>query len=607
VVAALMLGGMELAPTAPAQAQEGVRVQIDSRDEASGVRAIGAALEGIRTGVWRFERRDGSVLFVGEYGPRGLTGPCAYYRPDGTLDDECYSGDYLDGERVGPLTGLPAGAPEPAAALDPLRVVAPEASARATELVEAFLASDGPAPRALVEQPREAYHARVRRLLACDLADPADVRVAERLHRDLLGRVCGAAWEWHAGTGPESAAANARNVLRWATFLDVMAGREEAFAAFRPEEHWVPVALEFTVLAHPPAPLALTSGWADVGLVGIGIGGKYGMRFGGRRSLKARGGAGTEEPQQDASSWVAERASPEGGWRAAEHGGDARFDVGVTAMCALALLGDTSGLASGPHHATLEAAMRWLVRRQDPRTGELAGSHGEAVYEHALATTALGEYAQFADRPAVHQALRRGVDFLLAARTPDGAWPLVRGADGDAATTAATLLALRTADAGGCGVAADVFARGLAWLSAQAKPSGALRAPPGERALAPMGEHGATAAAVLAAFFVGANPARDAWLESAASWLAARPPLADRKQPAGDPQYVFWGIHAAYQLGGTKHFQRWNEGMKKVLLANREPDALALAGHGGGALFAAACKSLSLQVYYRYGRILPAR
>ena len=239
--------------------------------------------------------------------------------------------------------------------------------------------------------------------------------------------------------------------------------------------------------ANADAPFESNSGWNNAVGLGGGAGGKYGGR-GGRGGK--RGGNPTEQAVADALKWLYDHQSPGGFWDADEFmaydkypsqppsdgKGNPAVDVGLTGLALLAFTGNGNTLAAGPYHETVAKGIAWLksVQRDDGLFGDEVGN--PTLYNHAIATMAMGEAYYFANRsPALKQPLTKAVTIILNARNNYGAWryQLEPNGDNDSSITGWMIFALKTAEDGKIVVDHGAYDGALTWFdSMEDKNSG---------------------------------------------------------------------------------------------------------------------------------------
>jgi hypothetical protein len=172
--------------------------------------------------------------------------------------------------------------------------------------------------------------------------------------------------------------------------------------------------------------------------------------------------AAAANPIGDALKWLEAHQSPDGGWECEGFGrwcegkpasgagpdgaGKAMYDVGVTGLALLALLG--SGDASrGDDPAGLgkatESGLRYLRNLQGDEGcyGPRLASH--YVYNHAIGALAMVEAYGATGSPVYRASAQKALDFIAIARNPYFAWRYgVRPGDNDTSVTGWMMMAL---------------------------------------------------------------------------------------------------------------------------------------------------------------------
>ncbi len=103
--------------------------------------------------------------------------------------------------------------------------------------------------------------------------------------------------------------------------------------------------------------------------------------------------------------------------------GDARFDVGVSALATQAFLAAGRDPRAGDDAEALAAALGWLLERQH-FSGAIGvdDADGASLYGHALSTAALARALALTDAPELVGPTDRALAFAAARRDPDGGW-----------------------------------------------------------------------------------------------------------------------------------------------------------------------------------------
>jgi hypothetical protein len=121
--------------------------------------------------------------------------------------------------------------------------------------------------------------------------------------------------------------------------------------------------------------------------------------------------------------------------------------------------------------------------------------------------------------------------------------------------------------------------------------------------------------AVLTRIFCGADK-DDEWVKKGTALMDRLPPRWDEAAGTIDYYYWYYGTLAMFQVGGDP-WERWNKAMTGSLVAHQRLDK-ADCRYGswdpidpwaadGGRVYSTAINTLSLEVYYRYGRVAGTR
>jgi len=376
-----------------------------------------------------------------------------------------------------------------------------------------------------------------------------------------------------------------------------------------------------------------------IGELGLGGGGPPGRHFG-PRGRRPRGQGGIEPALEAALAWLASHQAEDGRWDcdgfssrcAAEGepcsgGGSATHDVGVTGLALLAFLGEGNTQSEGRYRDTVARGLAWLVEEQDD--GGLIGpraSH-DFLYDHAIASLALCEAYALSRSPRLRGPAQAAIGLILRARNPYGAWryDLPPAGDSDTSVTGWMVFALASAqEAGLVGDYRAAFEGALSFLdevsdpvsgrvgySALGEPSARTRA--NEHYPTDCGE-AMTAVGLLCRIFLGETPASQPLLARHAERLAARPPVWDPAAFSADLYYWYYATYALWQMG-KPWWPAWEKALKTAVVDSQRRDGDARGswdpsdawGFSGGRVYATAVMTLSLEVYFRYGRLLGTR
>lgn len=379
----------------------------------------------------------------------------------------------------------------------------------------------------------------------------------------------------------------------------------------------------------------------------IGIAGG-GSKFGARRlGFGGNGGGGGGQKLHivldDALSWLAAHQSQDGSWDTdgfhAQCGaigsvpcdgpGRAGQDVGVTGLALLAFLGKGDTPNEGEYRTQVGKAVRWLRSVQDPDTGLIgdASTH-EYLYGHAIATLALCEAYYATESPLLKPTCQKAIYFIQRARNPYGAWRYDVPPTGmnDTSVTGWMVFALKAAEDAGLEVDQGSFDGALSWID-EATDLGSGRVGYNEAGslssrITGVNDHfppekgeAMTAVGLLCRVFMGQDdPAKFPVLDRHAELLTRSLPAWDPDGFGTDMYYWYYGTYAMFQLGG-KRWKAWEAKLKPAVIESQRSDGDAKGswdpvgpwGFSGGRVYSTALMALTVEVYFRYGRVAGAR
>ncbi|MCU0722438.1 MAG: terpene cyclase/mutase family protein [Planctomycetes bacterium] len=374
--------------------------------------------------------------------------------------------------------------------------------------------------------------------------------------------------------------------------------------------------------------------------IGGGAGGAFGGRFGGRRDLKAGGGSPRTEAAVAAGlTWLKDHQNPDGTWSCRKFmmnckkgacggaGASDDYDMGVTGLAMLAFLGAGQTHKHGRHKNTVKNGLKAMKDRQTPdgcfgpKTAD-----GHWIYNHAICTMAAAEAYGLSNRsPALAAMAQKSVDFLLECQNPYLGWRYGRQpGDNDSSVTGWAVLALKSAKIAGLHVPPASFEGALKWFDQATETSYyrtgySSRGDAGARPIDAQGKfqtsEAMTAAAVASRIFMlGEKSGNRPDVLGGANLLKQSPPRWDVKAGTIDFYYWYYGTLAMYQLG-RDHWKAWNDPMKNALVPTQRRegcedgswDPVDVWGTAGGRVYATAINILSLEIYYRFSRLLRDR
>ena len=323
----------------------------------------------------------------------------------------------------------------------------------------------------------------------------------------------------------------------------------------------------------------------------------------------------TEAAVIAALEWLAAQQEQDGRWDASEfgagretrtlgqdrHSAGADADTGISGLALLAFLGSGHTHIEGEYRETVQRGLEFVMRSQ-LKDGSLVGGAKdfEKMYCHGIALIALGEaYAMTGDTRLL-PALRRGVQYTLAAQDrTSGGWRYQPGDRGDMSQCGWQVMALRSAELGGLEIPAETRKGMSRFLDSvkQGVHGGLASYRPGERATRTM-----TAEAMVCRGFLDA-PAPSAASKEASDFLL-------RELPGQDEPNLYYWYYATLCLfqGQGEAWEEWNRALQRHLLKRqiREGqlagswDTRDVWGGYGGRVYTTAMAALCLEVYYRY-------
>ncbi len=300
------------------------------------------------------------------------------------------------------------------------------------------------------------------------------------------------------------------------------------------------------------------------------------------------------------AAWLVAHQSESGAWSAMDFSsrcgklgkiacggtGEALHDVGITGLCAMALLAAIEDPTKDAKLAHLARAADWLAAQQDPQSGLLGEKAGHSfLYSHAIATQALCE---------LHRAglLRQGTSVLegahraiCAAQNPGSGWryDLPPSGDSDTSVTAWMVMALGQLKVCGVEVSEQSFAGAQKFLLSMVAPENGRIGydQPGSLSSRQtrVNEHfpSESGEAMTAAGLI-AGAELDLRLEKFGRGWSTQLALVAKCMPAPAPDaapmdfyYVYWGAGALAVHEG-KNLEPWNKRMLSAVVSSQCKD-----------------------------------
>lgn len=347
----------------------------------------------------------------------------------------------------------------------------------------------------------------------------------------------------------------------------------------------------------------------------------------GRAGLVAGQGGSreTEEAVTAALRWLAAAQAPDGRWDPLLHGagreemvlgqnrgGAGRgADTGVTALAVLAFLGAGHSHVQGAYQNNVRRGLDFLLRSQ-AADGSLFGDATlyAQMYCHSMATFALAEAQAVTGDGRLEAAVRRAVNFSVAAQnTSTGGWRYRPGDTGDTSQLGWQIMALASAERAGVRVPDQTWNRVDRFLqSVRRGSSGGLAS---YRTDGPASTSMTAEALYCRLILLEMNGTSipETAADEATSQLIASAPTADHV----NLYYWYYATLALHhqQLASESAaaaWRTWNNAMVEALKQTQIADGDAVGSWGtntvwggyGGRVYTTALAAMCLEVYYRY-------
>jgi hypothetical protein len=292
---------------------------------------------------------------------------------------------------------------------------------------------------------------------------------------------------------------------------------------------------------------------------------------------------------------------PDGSWRLDgpfSEGADSGGEIAATAFGLLPFLaaGHTHRATSHPFDKPIEKALLFLIRRQDPKTGNFGGN----LYHHSLATIAMCEAYGLTQDPNLRVPAQKAINYLIACQHTEGGWRYGPNQAGDTSVTGWVVMALKSAKMSGLSVPEITFRKAINFINIvhDKKSDGYGYTGPG-------GSVTMTAVGLLCRQYLqNWGPTKLEMIRGVKNHIERTPPGKGRKHI----YYYYYATQVMHHFGGEA-WKNWNDKMKKELMDTQEKvgvnagswspsgDAHAKAG---GRLMYTSLSLLTLEVYYRY-------
>ncbi len=305
-------------------------------------------------------------------------------------------------------------------------------------------------------------------------------------------------------------------------------------------------------------------------------------------------------------SWLIRVQSLDGAWRingAFPNPGNLpprESEIGGTAFGLLPFLG--AGFThqpkkGNPYDKPIARALKFLISRQDPRTGY----YGGRMYAHALATIAMCEDYGLTQDPYYARSAQMAVNYLVSAQHSEGGWLYGPNQKGDTSVIGWCVMALKSAKMAGLRVPDITFKKAVRYLDSvcDRNNEGYGYTSKGSRTTM-------TAVGLLCRQYLqGWGHKNLRMIQGINNHLKKNPPGKTR-----NIYYYYYATQVMFHFG-HEDWIAWNKVMREDLIKRRDrsknpktsgswsPVGDRYAG-AGGRLMETSLSILTLEVYYRY-------
>lgn len=168
-----------------------------------------------------------------------------------------------------------------------------------------------------------------------------------------------------------------------------------------------------------------------------------------------------------ALDWFCQNQEPDGSWNAEKWGGNRRFEIALTALPTLALLGAES--FTPERSSAIADAILWL-QKQQTESGAFGPDFQGSPYNQGIATFALLRAYEREPNTRLKQSLDAALNTIIARQTADGGWGYLYSPVADRSITDWHIEALELANTLGWESARSTLRRGRDWLAAHPAP-----------------------------------------------------------------------------------------------------------------------------------------
>ncbi|MCI0684994.1 MAG: terpene cyclase/mutase family protein [Gemmataceae bacterium] len=319
--------------------------------------------------------------------------------------------------------------------------------------------------------------------------------------------------------------------------------------------------------------------------------------------LEKGGGTGASEAAvAKGLQWLARNQAADGSWRLDGNFPDkgSQNDVAGAAFGLLPFLGagkTHKSAKDNPYDKPIEKALKYLIDKQDRRTGNFGGG----MYGHGLATIAICEAYGLTQDPLLRRPAALAIKFIVAAQHDGGGWRYAPNQAGDTSVTGWHIMALKSAEMAGLDVPEITMKKAQRYLDGCVSPvdEGYGYVGIGSRPTT-------TAVGLLCRQYLQSwGPQNIRLIKAIDLHLKPNAPAAKR-----DIYYYYYATQVMRHFGGEA-WRNWNEKMRDTLVKTQDdnpkgpqfgswPAAGDPHASSGGRLMVTSLSLLTLEVYYRH-------
>jgi hypothetical protein len=339
-----------------------------------------------------------------------------------------------------------------------------------------------------------------------------------------------------------------------------------------------------------------------------------GGRAGGKRAAAAKMMGGKEKSEKAVMAglrWLKQNQNQDGSW-SPDH------KPAMTGLAILAFLGHGETPESPEFGPTVKKGLDWLLEKGNEFQGRMSltkdgwgGHHG--VYEHGIATYAMGEYYTMTKDERFVELYKQAVGYIVSGQAPDGGWnySYSKEPNSDTSVSGWQIQALKAAHLTGLGIPGVDEALEKAMLNlkrVQSSDGNFHYRKPGDRGKNPS----LVGVGVLCTLFW--KETKDKVVRDGIEFMLDRErPEVKYKGEAADLYAWYYNTQAALMYGGSA-WSKWNRMFQDEVADAQSPDGswppviakdvpgaeMQRKPDGAGPVYRTALCVLMLEVFYRY-------